>query len=597
MTISKLTVAALILTAAFGVGAPAEAQQMDCEVTRAFTSVKHRTWEMDYQLTLQTAWLGYWDANGNWVLNHNAYAQPDSPFMSTPLGNVWGGQMQELDPPFYYFNHGPVGYGPVYVDSATDCSAACETIDGVDFCVAGTYGTCTALKYRPGIDPASFTYPPSVPGALHGSGLVTSVGGLGVSTCVPMTSKPDLTASGITPVVAAAGTPVTFAATIINVTLNAGASQTRFQRATSVTGADATNIADVATAAIAVGSSASVSTTYTFTSAGTYYMRACADVGLAVDESNEGNNCGAWTAIAVSTPVPADLTAGGITPTTASLGQTRVLSGTISNLGGIAVPVSQGYFQVSAPNSKGNYAGAVSVPALSGGGSNTASFSYKFSYVGSYSVRLCADWTNIVTETNEGNNCGPWTDIIVSDNPVSSSVSCTVSSQSVAIGDSVTYTAHPVGAATSPYTWTAVDGATGFGSGSTAYRTFTAGGNYGMEVSATYAGDTAACPIVSVGNWCPAGTPDLSITATPSRVRSGEQVTVSWSASGVPGQNAECTVTGPGVSWSSEVGPVPACDASGFANPIIRTQSTYTLACAGYTKSVVVNVIPNFEEF
>lgn len=601
MTISRATIAILLFMTALVIApSVSQAQQMDCGVTKAYTAIKHGSWNMHDQLVMQAIYLGYWDANGNWVLNHNAYAQPDSPFTG-PIGSVWTSETQTLNPPYYFFWAGGASYtyGPHYISSYAECSAACETIPGVDACLYGGFGFCTALKYKPGINPASFTYVPSPPGGQTGNGLDFPNGGYGVSTCVPVTPKADLTAGAITPVVATAGTPATYAATLSNVAVAAGASQTRFQWATSAAGAGATTIGDTATAAIAAGGSAVASRAHTFASAGTYYMRACADATSVVEESEENNNCGAWTAVTVSAaPVGADLTAGAITPTTATLGQSKALSGTISNIGGTAAGASRSYFQVTAPNAKGNTTSVVNTPALAAAAGSNASFNYTFSYVGTYSVRACADWYGEVTESNEANNCGPWTDIVVIEAPIGSSVSCTVSPSSAVVGGSVTYTAHPVGAATAPYSWTGSDGATGFGTNSTAVRTFSAPGTYGMQVSATNVSGSVQCPLISVGaGWCTAAATDLTITATPARVRSGQSTTLTWNATGVNGQNATCSVSGPGVSWTSSVTTSPSCSASGTATTVINTQSTYTLTCNGVSKSVTVNVIPNFIEF
>lgn len=591
-------ITALILVGAFGIAAPVHAQQMECQPSRPFTAIKHGSWDMAEQLALQTIWMGYWDANGNWVLNHNAYAQPDSPFTGV-IGAGWGADSQPIDPPFYWFDPGYLNPGPHYETTGPECSSVCETVPGADFCLYTGMGLCQALKYKAGINPASFVYVPSPPAYSHGSGYAVTYGGYAVSTCEPVPDRPDLTAGATSPTTATAGAAATFSSTVSNSTRNAGATQTRFQWATSAAGAGATTIADVATPAINAGASAVVSTAHTFASPGTYYMRACADIASAVDESNEDNNCSAWTAVTVSAaPAGADLTAGAITPTTAALGQSKALSGTISNIGGAAASASRSYFELTAPNAKGNTTSVANTPALAAAAGSAASFNYTFSYAGNYAVRVCADWYGEVTELNEGNNCGPWTDIAVSEAPISSSVSCTVSPASGVVGGSVTYTASPVGAATSPYTWTGSDGATGFGSGSTAVRTFSAPGTYGMQVAATNASGSAQCPLVSVtAGWCASAATDLTITATPARVRSGQSTNLNWNATGVNGQNATCSVTGPGVSWTSSVTAGPSCSASGTATTVISTQSTYTLTCGAYSESVTVNVIPSFQEF
>jgi hypothetical protein len=107
--------------------------------------------------------------------------------------------------------------------------------------------------------------------------------------------------------------------------------------------------------------------------------------------------------------------------------------------------------------------------------------------------------------------------------------------------------------------------------------------------------ETGYCPNVTVAsNSCTPGSGTLSISATPARVRSGETVALAWSATGAGGT---CSVTGPGINWSSGALAVPQCSASGSGNPSIVAQSTYVLDCGGQKQSVTVNVIPSFEEF
>ncbi len=344
-----------------------------------------------------------------------------------------------------------------------------------------------------------------------------------------------------------------------------------------------------------------VSASYTPSTQGQQFYRVCANNNTSWvnvhTESNYGNNCSGWQHLTVGTPAP-DLTAGAITPNTASLGQTRTLSATITNVGAVAAGASTGYFQLTAPVAKQSTNASVSIPTISPSGATPASFSYTFLTSGTYSVRLCADWANTVAESNEGNNCGPWTDVSVSETPVNSSVSCSVNTQSALVGGSVTYTASPVAGATSPYSWLGSDGATGFGSGSTVTRTFTGTGSYGMQVTATNAATPAQCPLVTVGaSWCTAGSPTLTITATPNRVRAGQSSVVTWSASGVNGEGASCTVTGLTTPWSSAVSAAPVCSAGSSATETINTQRTFTLTCGGQSQSVTVNVIPGIIEF
>jgi len=248
----------------------------------------------------------------------------------------------------------------------------------------------------------------------------------------------------------------------------------------------------------------------------------------------------------------------------------------------------------------GNSAGTANSATTNAGQSRqVVSSNYKFTSAGTYTIVICTDSANQVAETNESDNCSE-SEVSIPEMPPSSSVTCSVDQASVAPGGTVTYTAHPSVSAGPPYVWTAADGATGFGSKATAARTFSADatGTYSMQVTAKGASNTGYCPNVTVAaNWCTGGSADLTITATPNRVRSGTTVAVSWSASGINGADASCSVSGPGVSWSSSVSDAPSCSASGSASPVITTQSTYTLTCGGLSESVTVNVIPNVVEF
>ena len=130
------------------------------------------------------------------------------------------------------------------------------------------------------------------------------------SLTVNAAPKPDLTAGAVTPAAATAGSAVTLQATISNTNVAAtGAAFTDlFQRATDSSGTGATDIGTYSSAALAAGGSNTASKSYTFT-AGTWYVRACADKSSAGDagdiaESNEGNNCGAWSKVAVTSLPP-----------------------------------------------------------------------------------------------------------------------------------------------------------------------------------------------------------------------------------------------------------------------------------------------------
>lgn len=294
-----------------------------------------------------------------------------------------------------------------------------------------------------------------------------------------------------------------------------------------------------------------------------------------------------------------NLTAGGITPTTANPGVATTYTSTVTNSGPAATGGSFPALFQRATDSSGSNAvdlGTVTVANLTPGGTGAVSTGATLS-AGTWYLRVCADKassgdTGLITESSEVDNCGAWTAVTVSS---ASGVSCNVNSTSVLVGGSVTYTASPSGGAGSPYRWTAPDGG-GFGSGSTATRTFSSAGTYGMSVEATPTSASATCPFVTVTSpTACAGTITATLTATPSRVRSGGQTTLSWNASGV---NTSCTVTGTG-GFTQTTTATSCTVPTTVVTRTIATQSTYSISCDGgpALDSITVNVIPNFQEF
>ena len=118
---------------------------------------------------------------------------------------------------------------------------------------------------------------------------------------------PDLTAGSVTPTSASASTPVTLSSTISNTGTGSTISSftTLFQKANDAQGNGATDIGTATVGTLASNTSGTATLSYTFPSQGTSYVRACADKASAngtgtITESNENNNCGAWTAVTVA---------------------------------------------------------------------------------------------------------------------------------------------------------------------------------------------------------------------------------------------------------------------------------------------------------
>jgi len=177
------------------------------------------------------------------------------------------------------------------------------------------------------------------------TGTVTGTGGT-TATCtkeinVTTTTSPDLIAGAVSPTTATAGTAATFTSTITNQgggSTGAGFTSL-FQRATDATGAGAADMGSpVQSAALAAGATAAAPLSYTFASAGTYYVRVCADRGVAnavgvITESNETNNCSAWTAMMVTTTTTGNHPVATVSPTSFAPGAsfTTLVTGAAPN--------------------------------------------------------------------------------------------------------------------------------------------------------------------------------------------------------------------------------------------------------------------------
>jgi hypothetical protein len=221
---------------------------------------------------------------------------------------------------------------------------------------------------------------------------------------------------------------------------------------------------------LASGSEKEAFVSYTFKELGTYEVQACADKKSETDagiikESDEDNNCSAWVSVTVSTfpgtgdEKDPDLTAGAITPIIATTIETTKLSSIISNDGGSSTkkgfsvlftinklaedqsdngnnnisfsPLKRIVVAIANKLSWFSKADAaipigfletnsvtINMPVLGSKTSNKAIASYKFTSIGVYSVRACADKNSAsdegtITEFKENNNCGPWTTIKV----------------------------------------------------------------------------------------------------------------------------------------------------------------------------------------
>lgn len=129
------------------------------------------------------------------------------------------------------------------------------------------------------------------------------------ATAPSVCSLPDLTAGNtiVTPSAGTAGVAESFSASASNI---GNATATNFPNIFQVTDSSMSNtIARVAVGTdpslTAGGTPYHMSGSYTFNTAGTYNVRACADMNTSgatvISESNTNNNCGAWQSITIAT--------------------------------------------------------------------------------------------------------------------------------------------------------------------------------------------------------------------------------------------------------------------------------------------------------
>jgi hypothetical protein len=261
---------------------------------------------------------------------------------------------------------------------------------------------------------------------------------------------------------------------------------------------------------------------------------------------------------------------------TATVGVPLTFSGLVTNQGDINTPSSFPYFfQVAtAPNGGGTVTDLSSgtMALLSSGASATAtSPSYTFVGTGNHSVRLCADKSSSagggwVAESDENNNCGPWTQVKV--NPAQNytpnvllkadgvpgaisifsgnSVVLSWTSQYVT---SCTASAAPANASwigAKPIASSFPHESTGALSATTDF-TISCTGSYGDAVS------TVRVTVVAAG-----GGIDATLTATPNRIALGGSSTLSWNSTPIPGVTScigKNFPTGGATSGSTSVSP------------------------------------------
>ncbi|HEU0085691.1 MAG TPA: CARDB domain-containing protein, partial [Candidatus Paceibacterota bacterium] len=200
----------------------------------------------------------------------------------------------------------------------------------------------------------------------------------------------------------------------------------------------------VSTAALGANSSRIVqSLAHTFQTGGTYWMRACADKNSpshagVIAESDENNNCGhPWTRITVGSIADLVVNKATLSPTAPAIGTPTTFSATVTNQGTTSTivafpnivritdtdptqaPVTGSRFIKTVHAAFDNFYGVGTKGPLAVGGTATLTYTYTPTQAGKQWVQFCADQTSpnmgsVVSEADEGNNCGAWTEYTVS---------------------------------------------------------------------------------------------------------------------------------------------------------------------------------------
>lgn len=421
------------------------------------------------------------------------------------------------------------GNGPTGGNSVTAFQRASDSA-GTGAATVGFFTVGNILAG--GQQQASTAYTPPTPGVWYfrscvdWNGQITESNESNCGAWEPLTvTASDLTASNLAPGAGAilVNTPITFNGRVNNVGNGTATNiPSIFQVCDNNCATLNTSVSGTAISSLAAGANnSSVFGSYTFTNPGTYYYRTCADTNVAWAganvESNEANNCDAWSTITISAP---DLTASVIGQNSAVVNSAITLTATVSNIGNGTGTNIPNVFNVYNDSTGTSILVGAQTHTLAASASAGISASYAFPSVGTYSVRACSDvntsWAGTVTEWNEGNNCSAWVTVTVSYPSIVAS--CSASPTSIFSNQSTTWTASASGGNGSyTYSWSGTDSLSG--TGSSVVKTYTTPGVKTGSVTVTSNGvpATVACS----NSVTVTGQSDLTASATTFTAQSG----------------------------------------------------------------------------
>ena len=146
------------------------------------------------------------------------------------------------------------------------------------------------------------------------------------------------------------------------------------------------------------------------TTAGTYYLLACADNTGTVAESDETNNCTPSSSAVLISGADLIETAVSSPPATAVSGGSFSVTDTVKNQGNASATASTTRYYLSTDGKAKNQllTGSRPILSLAAGATNmgaTAVTIPSSMTAGTYFLLACADGAGIVAESNETNNC------------------------------------------------------------------------------------------------------------------------------------------------------------------------------------------------
>jgi len=246
-----------------------------------------------------------------------------------------------------------------------------------------------------------------------------------------------------------------------------------------------------------------------------------------------------------------DLTTGAVSPTSATVYVPQDFSAVITNIGEASTTGSFPYiFQRAGIDGTGTVTtllpyGTVTQILVPGEvPSTTVTKSITFDSTGtSYSLRVCADKSSASgggtqTELDENNNCGPWTNIAVSQVPV---VTLTASQNPVDYNTSTTLSWYASGATgCNPMTWTNTSGGSGSipiasVSGSVSSPNLTSATTFSLTCSGAGGSATKTVAVNII--------PTVNLTATPTDISAGGGSLLAWNSTNATSCSASWTTS------------------------------------------------------